>query len=87
MANLAVTDTTESWVNRELYKRTERILRALLRHRERYVRAWIAATGFHPTECVLVTWTEMRGDSIVTITSVEPRKGGATGDEWDKGQV
>jgi predicted urease superfamily metal-dependent hydrolase len=29
-------------------------LRFVMRHRERYVKAWIAATGLHPTECKMV---------------------------------
>jgi len=32
----------------------ERHCKRLSRHKERYVRAWIAATGLHPTECELV---------------------------------
>jgi hypothetical protein len=48
-----------------------RILRSLARHRERYVRAWIAATGMHPTECVLVSWTTADGRHV---TSIERRQ-------------
>ena len=33
--------------------RMARMVSRLLRHRERYVKAWIAATGLHPEECIL----------------------------------
>lgn len=31
----------------------DRMVRRLMRHRERYLRAWVAATGIHPTEAML----------------------------------
>lgn len=37
-----------------LAARAVRFVGQLMKHRERYLRAWIAATGLHPTECELV---------------------------------
>jgi hypothetical protein len=54
-------------------KLAERRLRLLARHRERYLTAWIAATGLHPTECVLVERTS--ADGLTVTISVEPRIG------------
>jgi hypothetical protein len=32
----------------------DRVARRVMRHRERYIKAWIAATGLHPTECEVI---------------------------------
>lgn len=37
-----------------LRQKADRMLRALMRHRERYLSAWIAQTGILPTDAVLV---------------------------------
>ena len=41
-------------MNHEIATLADRVLRSLMRHRERYLRAWIAATGLHPLEAELV---------------------------------
>lgn len=40
-------------------------LHRLMRHRERYVRAWVAATGVHPADAELIE--EHRADGTVAI--------------------
>ena len=53
--------------------------RFLLRHRERFLKAWMAATGVDPREAVLVeetAWvtTEAGGQAVQVRAWVEPRK-------------
>ena len=50
-------------------------LRALNEKREEYVRAWIAETGLHPTECELVQEGESRADGSFVIVNRVRRKG------------
>jgi hypothetical protein len=44
-----------------------------MRHRERYVRAWLAATGYDPRECVLVERQEYDERGRIT-TTIEARR-------------
>jgi len=37
-----------------LRRELESVYRRVIRHRERYLKAWIAATGLHPLECEIV---------------------------------
>ena len=50
-----------------------RALQLLMRHRERYLKAWIAATGVHSQDAVLVQKVEHVGSGI-KITSFVRRK-------------
>lgn len=43
-------------LNTEQLRLRDRLLRNLYRHKERYVRAWIAATGADPRHAVLQYW-------------------------------
>lgn len=49
-------------------------LRRLMRKRERYVKAWIAATGFHPTDCELVETVRTTATGIETVVSIRRRQ-------------
>lgn len=55
----------------QLHAIVARRLRNLMRHQERYVSAWIAATGVHPCDAVLCHRTEMRGTTMVDTFWVE----------------
>lgn len=58
------------WITRAAEER----LRLIMANRERYVEAWIAETGLHPTECVL---TETKSADGLTVTiRVERRRDG-----------
>ena len=46
-------DHTEVW-RAAIQQKAERIMRSLNRHRERYLRAWVAATGIDPRDAILV---------------------------------
>lgn len=70
MVDLRMPAGNKSSVLEEINRAFEVQLRSLMRHRERYVKAWIAATGLHPTECVLVE--RRMGDGSVRIT-IEPK--------------
>jgi hypothetical protein len=48
-------------------------LARLRRHRERYIRAWVAATGVHPTEAELVETTEHTATGVQTTIRVRRR--------------
>lgn len=48
--------------------------RRLLRHRERYVKAWIAATGLRPMECELVEERYPIGPDNVMRTVVRAQR-------------
>lgn len=52
-----------------LRQKADRMLRALMRHRERYLKAWIAQTGILPTDAVLVE-REVWDRETVTIVKV-----------------
>ena len=56
-------------LHRAIHDAADRLLRRLTRHRDRYVRAWIAATGLHPRECQIVE----RHTSTGIVVTVEPR--------------
>ena len=48
-----------------------RLSRNLERHQERYIRAWVAATGIRPEDAELVQWTECDESGVVrTVTQV-----------------
>ena len=46
---------------------SDNLFRRLMRHRDRYVKAWIAATGLRPEESVLVEKRMPNGDVVVTV--------------------
>jgi hypothetical protein len=48
------------------------LLRGIARHRERYIRAWVAATGLRPDECRLVERVDIEDGKIRTVIHVEP---------------
>lgn len=49
---------------RILHDSVVRIMNRLMRHRERYLRAFIAATGLHPSECEIQETRDPLGDMI-----------------------
>lgn len=56
-----------------LRQKSARMLRALMRHRERYLAAWIAQTGILPTDAVLVereAWDPQAATMIKVIEVV-----------------
>lgn len=57
-------------IGEEIRKRAAKIYALLMQNRERYVRAWCAATGIHPTEARMVERDNSDGSKTVTI---EPR--------------
>jgi hypothetical protein len=67
------------------------IFRSLIRHRERYIRAWVAATGVHPKDAEIVECQELTANGVtmtVTIRSKqEALSRGVTSDQlrrwWD----
>lgn len=54
----------------KLRKKAEKVYALLMQHRERYIRAWCAATGVYPTDAKLVE--RDNGDGSKTVT-IEPR--------------
>jgi hypothetical protein len=50
----------------DLVRLVDEGLKRLRRHRERYVRAWVAATGVHPADAELVE--EHRSDGVTVVT-------------------
>jgi len=52
----------------------DRLLRSLMRHRERYLRAWIAETGAPPSECVLEERLVVEADVAIARTVVVRRQ-------------
>ena len=58
----------------EVRRRCESLQRHLMKHRERYVRAWVAWSGVPVGEAVLVSETTTIGRTITTRCWVE-RKG------------
>ena len=56
----------------EVTRLVNKRLRFLMRHRERYVKAWIAATGIDPRECELVEQQTMEGEVRVWIRRRRP---------------
>ena len=51
-----------------------RIIRNLMRHRERYLKAWIALTGLSPDECELVEEVYPMGPDFTIRTVVTVRR-------------
>lgn len=49
----------------QMQKRLMRLMRSMERHKERYVRAWIAATGIRPEEACIVTNMQPNGEVMV----------------------
>lgn len=49
----------------------EKMYRRVMRHRERYIRAWIAATGLHPLECEVVEQRMPDGSMVVYVRKRE----------------
>lgn len=48
-----------------LNERLHRLMMRLYKHRERYVRAWIAATGVDPRDACIVTNIQPNGEVMV----------------------
>lgn len=68
-------------IGREIAALVARKMRFLARHRERYVRAWIAATGMRPEDCMLVE-EQLPMDTSGAIRMnvyIVPRRGGMRG--------
>lgn len=58
--------TKDEWYPGHLFRDArERIIKEVLANRERFLQAWIAQTGLHPTDCELVE--ERYGDGTVRI--------------------
>jgi len=55
-------------------KKAARAHDRLMRHRHRYIRAWIAATGLHPEECVLVESVHPMDANGVVVTEMRVRR-------------
>jgi hypothetical protein len=51
----------------------DRLIRQLTRHRERYLRAWIAATGLDPRECELVEEHVVEEGVVKVVLYARPR--------------
>lgn len=49
----------------KMAKRLLRLIRSMERHKERYVRAWIAATGIKPEDACIVTNIQPNGEVMV----------------------
>lgn len=62
--NATLPGVDDAWPE-QMAKRVKRIMRSLERHRERYVRAWIAATGIKPEEACIVTNMQPNGEVMV----------------------
>lgn len=63
----------------DIHAAAGRLLRRLNRHQERYIRAWIAATGIHPTKAKLVQ-RALPGDGLLNFEiTIEPIAGFAAG--------
>jgi hypothetical protein len=52
----------------------DRVVRRLMRHRDRYLRAWIAATGLHPTEAMLEEHLSGSGSRTVVVRRGDGQK-------------
>jgi branched-subunit amino acid aminotransferase/4-amino-4-deoxychorismate lyase len=50
-------------------------MRRLMRHRERYVKAWIAETGFKPSECEIVEESTSTPSGFQSVIRVRRRSG------------
>lgn len=48
-----------------LSERIKRVMMQLYKHRERYVRAWMAATGIDPRDACIVTNMQPNGEVMV----------------------
>lgn len=57
-------------------ERVAKLMRQLMRHRERYVKAWVAATGLHPTECQLVEQVSAIDGSVTVRVEKREADGG-----------
>lgn len=63
-------------VGNAIAKKAAESMRGLMRHRERYIRAWIAVTGIHPAECEWVEEVQPLADGVVrTVCYVRKRSG------------
>lgn len=57
----------ENWAawHEKMEKRFQRLMRLLENNKERYVRAWIAATGIRPEDACIVTNMQPNGEVMV----------------------
>lgn len=52
----------------------QRLYKCLMRHRDRYIKAWVAATGVYPTEAVLKEYrTETGFETQVVLQRLEDK--------------
>lgn len=54
-----------------LRQKSARMLRALMRHRERYLKAWIAQTGILPADAVLVEREVWDRETVTMVKVIE----------------
>lgn len=47
--------------------KADELMREIMANRERYLAAWIAETGLHPSECELVEWCSRPGNPTTVI--------------------
>lgn len=73
LSNAAVRQSSD-WFASRLHDTVARVYPRLMRHAERYVKAWTAATGTRPEDAVL-TWTYGPDDSfLLRVTKAEPKR-------------
>lgn len=61
-------------LGKEMTDAVNEAMRLLASRREEYVRAWIAETGLHPTECRLVETYGHTSDGMVITVRVERKE-------------
>lgn len=54
-----------------LRAKAERMTRSLMRHRDRYLKAWLACTGLNPTDAVMVERQSFDRDTGSVVLTVE----------------
>lgn len=54
-----------------LRQKADRMLRFLMRHRERYLKAWIAQTGILPTDAALVEREVWDRETVTMVKVIE----------------
>ncbi len=57
----------------DLFDRVNALYRYLQVNRERYLEAWVAETGLHPSECELVQETRHEAGVVRVVTWVRRR--------------
>ena len=54
-----------------LHAKAERMTRSLMRHRDRYLKAWLACTGLSPTDAVMVERQSFDRDTGSVVLTIE----------------